>query len=1091
MTIATETRRAGAYAGDDSTQVFAFSFKTFSQSDLVVVTTDTGVDTVKTLTTHYTVSLNADQDASPGGSITMLVAPATGISLTILSARAYLQSLNLQNAGAMLPANLNSALDNIVIGLQQIVDDMERMPRGALSDDVMARLPAASLRANGMFGFDASGDPTVLSSTAFDSLVALAADIEALADIAASIVIVADADVDIGIVAADLSGDNNIGTVATAINAGTINNLLDGQVGKVDTLAALKALSPADGLITYMAGYFAAGDGGHGYYKFTLGGAGSGNDMTIVDVTDASGYFSLIIEDSGVDVRQIGVVPNTRTLAQSRLNARAIEGWATLANGIALKEGRSASADIFWLAPPVALTNGASVGQTGCVKLTSSLTINGSRTGAWFRQFDDQFCSLFVLYPGAELRANNCRFDQWSIDRGDASGANYAASVAVTDTTLSGTGSDAVVAIMIGIIHGFGGDYYGFNCEYTNAVYGDVVPDARSRGTIMSDLFGYHHDTYSCLHTLGNVSTSYQADATVLMYGRVVMDHGIHEDVLTEVFDIGGGIDDLSLCFNRGTRCYTFTANPSHKEVFDVQDVRSVTIIGNDFDLAADCGTLIRMKGGKNCSGVVSGNKGRNGLAGAVQVISFANNGSGKLRVNTGAVHGGTTGETWVLMGAQTDSFSVSGAITVIDTDTFDLTGVTYTGSETALRSEIRAVPAPIEYVSSATGDYTLDTGVAFTTTELRWNGTAGTIKALQTANTANGGFDLGDAEATDPLNSRSFLMTVTVTNMTTGTLTVSVGGTGAYGDAEVSSDPISANGTYTFLMESNGADELAYIGEGSFDGYVEVTDCSMIEWQGAFIVHSNTEGYTISDNVGLFFFDGLHSLDQGNKSGQDCSMHNNRFSGLLNDGIIATHYSNYADLGAIFDKRLSYNGNQFRGVYRNAINLSGSTDTTISGGSFHTVGNGVNSIVFNAGCSDVLVHGVHFHNGVALTFDTNLTDETLEILDCPGFVATVKGRFDGTTLSNGKTVISRTACTYTAVDATEAAKVYRAYASLYTTTWTAAGNNPFAIHQDAGNIAANADVRFILFDELGAICNTKAAKFNWVLEGPTKFPVP
>lgn len=224
MTIASETRRAGPYAGNGVTQVFAFSFKTFSQDDLVVVTTTAGVDTVLTLTTHYTVSLNGDQDASPGGSVTILTAPATGTNVSILSDRSLLQALNLQNAGAFLAANVNAALDNIVIGLQQVADQQSRGIRGALSDPEWDRLPAAEIRAGGLLGFDDDGQPIVADVAGIEGI---ASDIATVAGISAQVQIVAAADVDVGTVAVNIDAVNE---VSDWIGAG-------GEAGDIEVVA--------------------------------------------------------------------------------------------------------------------------------------------------------------------------------------------------------------------------------------------------------------------------------------------------------------------------------------------------------------------------------------------------------------------------------------------------------------------------------------------------------------------------------------------------------------------------------------------------------------------------------------------------------------------------------------------------------------------------------------------------------------------------------------------------------------------------------------------------------------------------------------
>lgn len=861
------------------------------------------------------------------------------------------------------------------------------------------------------------------------------------------------------------------------------------------TVAALKAFNTdllVDGQMVRTQGYFAAGDGGGATYIYDTGGAGSGNDMTIIDATDAGGHFDLVPDANGVDLRQIGVLPNTRTLAQARLNARAIETWAGLANGIALTDAYSNSDDVIWVAPPAALSNSATVDQTGAIALFDgeTLTINGSRTGAWIRQYDFQYCALFALYPGSDLKLNNCRLDQWSVDRDLVAISNFSTSITVTDSALAGTNSQSVTTNLLGTIHGFGGDYRAFNCEYTNTVYGDVTANARSRGSVMSSVRGYHHDTYSCLHSIGDVAREYLGtDADATLYEVVRWDDNEVNEIESEVVDVGGGAVELHVDRNWGKRCYTGTANPSHKEVFDLQSAKYYHVADNVFDLGTICGTFLRVKGSKNAHGVISGNTARNGLKNAVTVASLTDNGSSQLRVTTNEVHGGTTGETWAIMGAQTAGYAVKASITVISTTVFDMTSITYSTAETATRSDIRAVPMPVEYASSNTSDFTVMTGVAFSSTELQWNGTAGTIIAKQDDNTALGSFDLGDAESVNAAGSRQYILKFTVTDMTAGQLVVSIAGSGDYELPESSSDPITENGTYTMHLASNGVDEIAYVGTSSFDGHVEITDVSMVEWEGAFIVHANCENMVISDNVGSFFFDGLLSLDQGNQTNRDCTLADNRIAGILHDAIATVHQTNYADTVTL-DKRLLYRGNAFRDICGSALSLERIIQSQFQGNSFHTITEGANELAFHHDCENLLLEGNKFHNGCTLTLDKENTDETIVFGDNEGFVSEVSGWYDGNTLSNGKVIISRTACTYTAVDAAEGAKIYNGQAHLYTGTWTAAGNNPFVIHQDAGNIGANSDIRLLVLDELGAVCNTKAVKFNWELKGPRKFPV-
>ena len=89
MTISSTNRKAGPYIGNGTTTVFPFYFKVFTAADVEVVrlTVATNVEVVLALTTNYTVTLNTDQNANPGGSITLVAgALASGYNLVINSA---------------------------------------------------------------------------------------------------------------------------------------------------------------------------------------------------------------------------------------------------------------------------------------------------------------------------------------------------------------------------------------------------------------------------------------------------------------------------------------------------------------------------------------------------------------------------------------------------------------------------------------------------------------------------------------------------------------------------------------------------------------------------------------------------------------------------------------------------------------------------------------------------------------------------------------------------------------------------------------------------------------------------------------------
>ena len=145
MSISSNTRKAGPYTGNGSTTQFPFSFKVFSASDVRVVRTDlVGAESDLTLGTDYTVGLNADQDANPGGTITAITAPATGYLITATSQVQNLQPVTLTNQGAFYPKVINDALDRVTIMVQQVAEQVGR----AVKVDISSSLSPSQLIAD-------------------------------------------------------------------------------------------------------------------------------------------------------------------------------------------------------------------------------------------------------------------------------------------------------------------------------------------------------------------------------------------------------------------------------------------------------------------------------------------------------------------------------------------------------------------------------------------------------------------------------------------------------------------------------------------------------------------------------------------------------------------------------------------------------------------------------------------------------------------------------------------------------------------------------------------------------------------------------
>jgi len=179
MTVDLETAKSGPYTGDGAVTVFAYAFKALNEAHLVVTQTviATGVETVKTLTTHYTVS---GVGVDGGGNVTMLVAPPSTATLTISRAVTKSQSTDLVNRGAVQPESLETALDRGVQMTQDLEEVVDRSVRFAVSADLSSFNPdvpepvaskAISINAAGT-AFELVDTPTVAAAAAAASAAA-------------------------------------------------------------------------------------------------------------------------------------------------------------------------------------------------------------------------------------------------------------------------------------------------------------------------------------------------------------------------------------------------------------------------------------------------------------------------------------------------------------------------------------------------------------------------------------------------------------------------------------------------------------------------------------------------------------------------------------------------------------------------------------------------------------------------------------------------------------------------------------------------------------------------------------------------------
>ena len=162
MTVSSTTNKV-SYSGNGSTTVFAYTFKIFADADLkVFIRSSAGVETLKTLTTHYTVS-NAGN--ASGGNVTFTTGntPASGETVVIQRELALTQGTDYVENDPFPAESHEDALDRLTFITQQQQEEIDRAIKASVTNTISSTEFAisASDRANKILSFDGSGDLTV------------------------------------------------------------------------------------------------------------------------------------------------------------------------------------------------------------------------------------------------------------------------------------------------------------------------------------------------------------------------------------------------------------------------------------------------------------------------------------------------------------------------------------------------------------------------------------------------------------------------------------------------------------------------------------------------------------------------------------------------------------------------------------------------------------------------------------------------------------------------------------------------------------------------------------------------------------------
>ncbi len=160
MTISITTNKTGPTAGDGVVTSFNYNFRIDDEDDLVVIHTDAaGVEATLTIAADYTV---AGVGAEAGGTITYPVSgtplPATE-TLTLKRVLSLTQLTNLRNQGGYFPEVQETALDRLLMQIQQLDEAHGRAITLSPTTDTGAFSPVlpGTLTANFVLAVNSSG----------------------------------------------------------------------------------------------------------------------------------------------------------------------------------------------------------------------------------------------------------------------------------------------------------------------------------------------------------------------------------------------------------------------------------------------------------------------------------------------------------------------------------------------------------------------------------------------------------------------------------------------------------------------------------------------------------------------------------------------------------------------------------------------------------------------------------------------------------------------------------------------------------------------------------------------------------------------
>ena len=160
MTISTTIIKV-SYSGDGTQTVFPYTFKINAEADIqVIIRASNGTETVKTLTTDYSVS---GVGSASGGNVTMVTAPSATETIVIRRDTTQTQTVDLVENDPFTAETVEGAFDKSVAIAQELQEEVDRSIKLSRTNTMTSTefTVDAATRANKILAFDASGEIAV------------------------------------------------------------------------------------------------------------------------------------------------------------------------------------------------------------------------------------------------------------------------------------------------------------------------------------------------------------------------------------------------------------------------------------------------------------------------------------------------------------------------------------------------------------------------------------------------------------------------------------------------------------------------------------------------------------------------------------------------------------------------------------------------------------------------------------------------------------------------------------------------------------------------------------------------------------------